>query len=372
MAEASAERAAWLAIARVPRFPAAALDALLHRFGDAAAVLEAGRAAWREAGLAEAAVAALSAPDRDGLERDQRWLEADDAHLLTWADPAYPDLLRQIPDPPAVLFVRGDPQVLRHPQLAIVGSRNPSPGGRETAADFARHLAGAGLAITSGLALGVDAAAHGGALAAGLTVAVAGTGLDRVYPARHRELAHAIAGRGALVSEYPSGVPPLPANFPRRNRLISGLSLGTLVVEAALHSGSLITARLAVDQGREVFAIPGSIHNPLARGCHRLLRDGAKLVETAQDILEELEPLFRVSTSVSVEQAPAGGGEPQDFCLDADYMKVLENVGHEPTPVDLVVARTGLTAEAVCSMLLVLELHGHVQSAAGGRYSRAR
>jgi DNA processing protein len=211
-------------------------------------------------------------------------------------DGRYPPLLREIPQAPPVLFVHGDPDCLRVPQLAMVGTRNPTPSGRETARQFAAHLAGAGMIITSGLALGIDAAAHQGALAGGgRTIAVMGTSLDRVYPAKHRDLARAIAERGALVSELPTGTPALAENFPRRNRLISGLALGVLVVEAALQSGSLITARLALDQGREVFAIPGSIHNPLAKGCHALIRQGAKLVETANDIVEELGALAAVN-----------------------------------------------------------------------------
>jgi DNA processing protein len=248
----------------------------------------------------------------------------------------------------------------------MVGTRNPTPAGQETAQEFARHLAGVGLTITSGLALGIDAASHRGALAAGgYSVAVVGTGLDRVYPARHRELAHQIAEQGALVSEFSPGVPPLAANFPRRNRIISGLSVGTLVVEAARQSGSLITARLALEQGREVFAVPGSIHNPQARGCHQLLRQGAKLVETAQDVLEELGTLVSYVPQAAMQPDPDSDSLSE---LDADYQKVLKCIGHEPTSVDTVVERSGLTADAVCSMLLVLELQGFVAATNGGHY----
>jgi DNA processing protein len=271
--------------------------------------------------------------------------------------------LRELEDAPPLLFLRGEVTQLHNPQLAVVGSRNPSVIGRETAYDFCRSLADSGLVITSGLALGVDAAAHRGALAGGgQTVAVFGTGLDRVYPAAHRELAHDIVEQGGvLVSEYAPGTAPLPGNFPRRNRIISGLSLGTLVVEAALRSGSLITARLAVEQGREVFAIPGSIHNPLARGCHQLIRQGAKLVETAQDILEELAPQLKAAIA-----EPQGMTECGGEALDEEYQRLLACLHEAPSSVDQLVTRSGLTADAVSSMLLLLELQGYVVSTAGG------
>jgi DNA processing protein len=254
----------------------------------------------------------------------------------------------------------------------MVGSRNPTTVGSETARDFARHLAGMGLTITSGLALGIDAASHRGALdAKGQTISVMGTGVDRIYPAAHRDLAHAIvAGGGALVSEYPPGTPPLSGNFPRRNRIISGLSLGTLVVEAARQSGSLITARMAGEQGREVFAIPGSIHNPLARGCHQLIRDGARLVETAQDVLAELAPRLRglIAEALETREQTIPG---EDESLDEEYQRLLVHVGDEATPVDRLVERSGLTAEVVSSMLLILELRGLITPVPGG-YSRTR
>jgi DNA processing protein len=317
-------------------------------------------------------------------EHEVAWLAEANHHLITLTDPRYPTRLREIADPPAVLYVIGDPDLLSATQLGIVGSRNPTPGGSETAHAFASYLTQSGLTITSGLALGVDAAAHRGALeAGGKTIAVAGTGLDRVYPARHRELAHEIAGHGALISEFPLGTPALASNFPRRNRIISGLSLGVLVVEAAVQSGSLITARLAAEQGREVFAIPGSIHNPLARGCHALIRQGAKLVETAADILEELGPIARVTAAVQGSTNVAGGRTPEATParqtdgegniatgLGVEAMTLLDCLGFDPTPVDSLIERSGLTPEAVSSMLLVLELQGHVVSAPGGHYTR--
>lgn len=315
---------------------------------------------------------ALRRVDPAGAQPDLDWLAADPAnHIITRADPAYPELLAAIPDPPPLLYLHGDPARLNDPQLALVGSRNPSRPGRDNAFEFARFLGGAGLSITSGLALGVDAAGHEGALkAGGHTLAVMGTGLDRVYPARHRDLAHAIvAAGGALVSEFPIGSPPLAAHFPRRNRIISGLSLGVLVVEAALRSGSLITARQALDQGREVFAIPGSIHNPLARGCHVLIRQGAKLVETGADILEELHALAAIPLDRQGESADPGAPAGADGPSQAQC-KLLEQMGYEPVTVDQLVTATGLTPEAVSSMLLILELEGRVASQAGGAYVR--
>lgn len=312
----------------------------------------------------------LRAPNWSAVEKDLAWAEGADRYILTLNDRHYPELLRLTSNPPLVLFVHGDPAILATPQLAMVGSRNPTPVGMETAQDFAHQLGKAGMTITSGLALGIDAASHQGCLdAAGQTVAVLGTGPDRVYPARHRELAHDIVNNGgALVSEFSPGTPPLPGNFPRRNRIISGLSLGTLVVEAAMHSGSLITARTATEQGREVFSIPGSIHSPLAKGCNHLIRQGAKLVEIATDILEELMPQLQaalVSDDV-ISAVPAAAKVEQD----EDYERLLTCLEHVPTPVDALVERSGLTAEEVSSMLLVLELQGDVVSAPGGRYSR--
>jgi DNA processing protein len=271
-----------------------------------------------------------------------------------------------------VLYVQGDPEVLADPQLAIVGSRNPTPSAVETTREMARHLAACGLTVTSGLAIGIDGAAHEGALLAGRTLAVLGTGPDRVYPAVHRQLARRIAEGGALVSEFPPGVGPRPENFPRRNRIISALSLGTLVTEAALRSGSLITARLAGEQGREVFAVPGSIHNPLARGCHALIKEGAKLVETAGDILEELAPTLRPFTRRGEDQlSPADAVRSREEALDEDYRALLAALGHDPVPTDILVRRTGIAANDISSMLLLLELEGYVSSQPGGRYSRA-
>src|SRR5262245_25879004 len=294
------ELAAWLTLARTPGIHAGSLRQLLEHHTSAASIVRATPAELAARGAARTTIDWLQTHREDSLAAELRWLEADAHHFVPLGDSRYPPLLAQIGDAPVALYVRGDPTVLSLPQLAVVGSRNPTPQGRENARTFAAHLARCGLAITSGLATGIDAAAHTGALeGGGKTVAVCGTGLDVAYPRGHAMLADAIAAGGALVSEFGLGVAAVKSNFPRRNRIISALSLGTLVVEAALRSGSLITARLAAEQGREVFAIPGSIHNPLAHGCHLLLRHGAKLVENGADIFAELRSLVGALSAVS-------------------------------------------------------------------------
>jgi DNA processing protein len=364
----SEELRAWLQLLRTPGVGSRTFVRLLEACGSAGEVIRLPRRDLEALGLKGPSLDFLGARDWHRVDQDLLWLEQPGNHLVSLQEPNYPGLLREVCDPPPLLFVHGHPEVLSNPQLAIVGTRNPSPSGRETAREFARYLAGAGLTVTSGLALGIDGSAHQGALEAGLTIAVTGTGLDRVYPSRNRDLAHRIAEQGALVSEFPPGTPPAPENFPRRNRIISGLSLGTLVAEAALRSGSLITARLAGEQGREIFAIPGSIHNPMARGCHSLIRQGAKLVETAADILEELGPLLGGLASMAQPSLP--GHQSAGRLLDAEYQELLEQMGFDPVPIDVLIQRTGLTADAVSSMLLLLELEGQVTSLSGGRYSR--
>lgn len=308
--------------------------------------------------------ALLAGPDASQFETEKRWLDDSSNHLLPITDPSYPPILREISDAPALLFVRGDPSVLSAPQVAVVGSRNPSRGGCDNARAFSEHLSQAGLAITSGLALGIDACAHQAALAAGgKTIALAATGLDRVYPAAHRDLAHRIAAQGALVSEFALGTPPRREHFPQRNRLISGISLGVLVVEAALKSGSLITARLAAEQGREVFAIPGSIHSPLARGCHALIRQGAKLVETAHDVLEELGALAHYVDNPDTVV-------PSNMPPDPAQQSLLDIIGHDPIEIDALIVRSGLTAAALSSMLLHMELRGLIETRPGGKVQR--
>jgi len=270
----------------------ARLIQLVDKLGGINRTVSSGQPALKQAGLDEDTISAIRNPDTALLDQDSKWLEEPDHHLLTWDSDLYPALLRDIPSPPAALFVAGDPNVLWQPQIAVIGSRNPTTGGRDNALDFSAELSRQGLTITSGMASGIDSCAHLAALDAGaLTVAVTGTGLDRVYPASSRGLAARIRQQGALVSEFPLGTSAKPSHFPSRNRIISGLSLGVLVIEAGLNSGTLITARMAGNQGRDVFALPGSIHNPMSKGCHRLIRDGARLVENVAQIMEELAPL---------------------------------------------------------------------------------
>ncbi len=364
----SAAASAWLRLALAPGVGReVALNAAAQP-GGLEGLLEGGARALRAAGFAEEPADALAGPPPDWLPAALDWLAEPGHGLLTLADPDYPPLLREASGAPLALFLSGDRSLLGVPHFAIVGSRNPTPQGADSAREFAKYLSGCGLVICSGLAAGIDAAAHRGALAGGApTTAVLGCGPDRVYPASNEELARRIAGQGLIISEFLPGTPPLKENFPQRNRIISGLSLGVLVVEAARRSGSLITARLAGEQGREVFAIPGSVHNPLARGCHALIRQGATLVETAADILAELGPLAGVSPP---PQAAAETTTQAAQQLDGDYRKLLDALAHDPAGVDALAVRTGLTAAEVSSMMLILELQGAVESLPGGRFAR--
>lgn len=333
-------------------------------FGSPSAVLAASRSALiaclgNKPALIESVLGAADSPP----EADLSWLAEKDArHALLLDHVGYPPQLAEISDPPLVLLVEGRAELLSQPQLAIVGSRNASPAGREIALAMAAALADAGLVVTSGLAEGVDGAAHRGALRNGTTIAVLGTGPDRTYPRQHADLAQQIRDHGALVSEQPVGTPPRGFNFPRRNRIISGLSLGVLVVEAGPQSGSLITARQAAEQGREVFAVPGGIHNPLARGCHALIRDGAKLVESVKDILEDLPPW------AARDQRPTP--PPAAGLANRSDNPLLAYIGDSPVSVDLLVARTGLTVAEVSTMLLMLQLDGLVTALPGGLFGR--
>lgn len=359
----SDSRLDWLTLHRASGTgPALATRLLAAAAGDVHLAVH--RIAHAQLGAAEMSQA------RSEAALDLDWLDAEGAQLLTLADPRYPPLLRRIPGAPLLLFVRGDVDALWLPQIAIVGSRQGSAGGMETARDFAATLVARGFAVTSGLATGIDAAAHEGALAAGgQTIAVPGTGLDRVYPARHAGLARRIAEQGALAGELPPRTPARRENFPRRNRIISGLSLGTLVVEASLGSGSLITARAAADQGREVYAIPGSIHNPLARGCHQLIREGAKLIETAQEVVDELAPLLG-ELRASIATAPVAVAATETRMEDADYLRLRAALGHDPVGMDALVRRTGLTVPVLSSMLLRMQLEGEIHGNPGGTWSR--
>jgi DNA processing protein len=362
MSAAPSERAlAWATLAQ-KGLPGRTLAALLRELPDPVDVLAASRTTLARI-VPEAAVARLCAPTDAARDASMRAWLADPAHeVIAWDDPDYPQELLGLGDAPPALFFVGRRALLNRPALAIVGSRSATPAGIDNARAFAHALSEAGLTIVSGLALGIDAGAHEGALKGqGSTIAVVGTGLDRVYPARNRALAHAIAASGALLSEFPPGTPARKENFPRRNRLISGLARGVLVVEATLSSGSLITARLAGDQGREVFAIPGSIHSPFSKGCHKLIREGAKLVEKAQDVLDELR-IDRIVPTV-----PTAPDVPE---LRPDAVRVLAALGHDPADVDLLIARTGLAADIVAVALVVLQMEGVVATLPGGRWQR--
>ncbi len=306
------------------------------------------------------------------VRQDLAWLKAHNIHLLDPHSENYPQMLTEIRRPPPILYVWGDPNVLSLPQIAVVGSRNPTAGGTDNAIQFCKELAAAGVTITSGLALGVDAAAHQGALAAnGKTIAVLGTGIDQIYPRRHAQLAQDIVNSGgAVITEFPLGVKPLPSNFPQRNRIISGLSSGVLVVEAAVKSGSLITARYALQQNREVFAIPGSIHNPLSRGSHALIKEGAKLVETAKDIVDEIEGYLSMKwRELNPTQQTMSFAEVDDSVEFKHEGAVLKQLGFDPVIFDVLISRTGLDASELMSTLLAMELKGLVSSFGSG-YAR--
>ena len=355
--------AGWLRLVSVPGVGCVLGARLLDLFGSPAGVFGASHQALAAAcgeTLAGAIAAPLSPSTAQLVERTQQWLSTPGNHVLTLLDADYPRMLREIHDPPLLLYAVGRLALLAAPSVAIVGSRNASTQGKANASAFARAFSECGLTVVSGLALGIDAAAHEGALAgAGSTVAVIGTGADIVYPARNHKLAHRIAESGCLISEYPLGHPVLASNFPRRNRLISGLSSGVLVVEAAAQSGSLITARMAADQGRDVFAIPGSIHAPMSKGCHQLIRDGARLVDSAADVLDELMPTIgRMAAPAGARQASQATG------------MLLDALGYDPVSADALALECGLDAGALSAQLLALELAGHLERLPGGRFQR--
>jgi len=355
----------------------AAVRLLCEKFDSAQAILSAGKHAWRAAGVSEKACTQILLPDLARLEADLEWCDYDQHHIVPWHSPDYPALLRQAENPPPALFVMGDVDLLWHPQISIVGSRHPGPGGKENARVFARNFAQGGWCVTSGLAEGIDTSAHHGALEAGdgtqgSTIAVVATGLDLVYPEKNRVLMQAVSKAGAVISEHPPGTPPLREHFPSRNRIIAGLSLGCLVVEAAERSGALITARLAGELGREVFAIPGSIHNPMARGCHKLIRQGAILVEKPEQVVEALQPVaidlaeaLRGRLGLITPDIKVRGRNP----AQTPAGPVWDALGHDMVNLDQLVARTGLTTPELSSMLLSMELEGHL-TVADGRYTR--
>jgi DNA processing protein len=358
--------ALWVALNQTQGLGNAGICQLLAKFGSPEDIFSASIHQLREVVDDDIAQKINKGVNIDSIAATLKWLEKDNAHLVTLADNAYPQKLLEINSPPAVLYAIGNLHWLNHPALAIVGSRSATPQGEKNAEEFAKSLCEQGLCVVSGMALGIDGAAHRGALKAnGATIAVVGTGLDIVYPARHRDLAHKIAERGLIISEFPLGTPSKAQNFPRRNRIISGLSLGCLVVEANLDSGSLISARLAAEQGREVFAIPGSIHSPVTKGCHQLIKQGAKLVENTQDILEELKSLLATDS-------PSGlmTHLRHDDAIASEPNTVLDCMGFDPINFETLLTISGLTTEALSSMLMVLELENKITTLAGGKYHR--
>ena len=360
MADRDDGLADWLRLTLTPGVGGESQRALLANFGLPRHIFAAGHTALCRVVTSKQASALLEDERTQAVAAALAWAQTPGNHVLTLADPEYPQRLLETMDPPTLLYAKGRVDLLKRPSLAMVGSRNATPQGLANAESFAACLSAGGLTIVSGLALGIDAAAHRGALkGAASTVAVIGTGADRIYPAGNRELARRIAEEGCIVSEFPLGAPAMAANFPRRNRIIAGLSAGVLVVEAAERSGSLITARLAGEQGRDVFAIPGSIHSPLSKGCHRLIKQGAKLVDDARDVLEELA----LAAPPAAVPAPAGTGMPQEE-------KVLVALAFDPCDLDTLAGRCGLTPQALSAILLELELDGQVAMLPGGRYQR--
>ena len=357
----------WLRLTLTPGVGGETQRKLLAAFGLPDTIFSASHSSLRAVIGDKAARLLLDTDTANSVASACEWASGENQHVVTLADPAYPQALLEIPDPPTLLYVRGRPELLNRPTLAIVGSRNPTPQGLQNAERFAAALAEAGLTIASGLALGIDAAAHRGALdAKGDTIAFIGTGIDRIYPARNRELTYEIGTKGTIVSEFPIGTPVIASNFPRRNRLISGVSRGVLVVEAAIESGSLITARLAGEQGRDVFSIPGSIHSPQSKGCHKLIKQGAKLVESAQDILEELHWTVPTATSAGCNAVDTGATRE----IREDHSALLSQMGFDPCNMDELLHRSSLTADALSVMLLHLELEGRIASLPGNRYQR--
>ena len=382
------ELESWIRLWRVPGIGTKKYQLLLENFGNPTNVFASNSSELTQAGISSKDANAIidHKETNDSSQADLAWLATSDHHhIITIHCETYPQRLKQISDPPAVLYVHGNLSILNDPQIGIVGSRNPTQSGQNNAYEFAKHLAHTGLCVTSGLAMGVDGAAHQGVLDGnGPTIAVIATGIDRVYPAKHRDLAHKIVNNGAIISEFPLGTHPDSRHFPRRNRIISAMSYGVLVVEAALKSGSLITARLAMEQNREVFAIPGSIHNPLAKGCHQLIRQGAKLVETAEDILEEMANVIDLkdhqSTSLDSEDSSkssqsmnlekANEVSVSGSHLDPEQQDLLDKMGYDPIGIDQLVMTTTYDAAEIAAMLLMLELQNVVSANGGGTYTR--
>ncbi len=365
----------WLALHHAPGVGPATFGKILQQFGGVTSFFDELSCRGRPPWLNYEAAQWLKSPDWAAVDATLEWATHPQQHVITRQHHQYPQLLRETTGAPPLLYIKGDVTCLSDVHMAIVGSRNPTPDGRQQAYSFARSLSQNGVSIVSGLAMGIDTAAHQGALAVQCpTIAVVATGLDRVYPAKNRELAYEIAETGALVSEFPLGTPPMASYFPRRNRIISGLAVGTLVVEAGLKSGSLITARLALEQGREVFALPGSIHNPMVRGCHTLIRQGAKLIENVDHIFEELGPLVRTvvgEENIPQQERKQGLGDKKSATNDSQQLnekekRLLSCLGYEQTSTDCLVDRSGFLVEDVNAVLVTLELKGYVTSLPGG------
>lgn len=357
------EIALWVALNQVHGLGSAGLLQLLTKFGSPENIFSASISQLKSVVSDEIAVSIHQSIEQENIQATLEWLEKDNAHIITLGDKLYPEKLLEINNPPTVLYALGNLQRLSQPAIAVVGSRNATPQGEKNAENFSKDLCDQGFCIISGMALGIDGAAHRGALKSnGATIAVVGTGLDIVYPAKHRELAHEIASHGLILSEFPLGTPSKAQNFPRRNRIISGLSLGCLVIEANKDSGSMITARLAAEQGREVFAVPGSIHSPVSKGCHQLIKQGAKLVESSADIVEELKNM--VPTYSPFGSMTQKGQNP------SESNSILALMGFDPISFEALLKTSGLTTETLSSMLMMLELEGKVTALAGGKYQR--
>ncbi len=365
----------WLGLSQIDGLGGQTLCQLLREFGSPAQIYQASPSQLKQVVSTTIAHEIAKGLDVDAIQPTLNWLQHAGNHVVTLADAHYPQLLLQISNPPPILYAKGQLEWLNHPSIAMVGSRSSTPQGEKNAEDFATSLSNFGLCVVSGLALGIDGAAHRGALkatannAAG-TIAVVGTGLDIVYPAKHRDLAHKIVQRGLIISEFHLGTPSKAQNFPRRNRIISGLSLGCLVVEANVQSGSLITAKLALEQGREVFAIPGSIHSPVAKGCHLLIKQGAKLVENTQDIIDELSIESANLVKIEAKLTSEVNGDSVDSEQFSETDTLIQAMGHYPITMDTLIRLTSLTTEKISAMLMMLELEGKVATVSGGQYQR--
>lgn len=352
-------RRQFIALAQINGLGPRTLDLLIKQFGTPSLCLSSSSQTLKALGLSSDLIHAIKHPDWQAVERTLSWSEQVNHHLLTWCDKDYPPALRVISSPPPMLYLIGDKSLLNLPQIAIVGTRRPSQTGIKQANLFARGLSQLGLCITSGLAKGIDIIAHQSTLKAkGKTIAVLGTGIDRLYPSQHKAIAKQLTESGLLISEFPLGTPAKPQHFPQRNRIISGLSLGVLVVEAAIKSGSLITARLAIEEGREVFAIPGTISNPMTKGCHHLIKQGAKLTETVKDILIEIAP--------QLPSAPPYADHNDPIDIPSDLQTILDHIGYHPTSIDEISRQTGLTYPLLTEKLTTLELKDLISATPGG------